>query len=247
MSVRASRSSALNETADRATRCSVGLVIKGLRVKLPLPISRPLISLLCFLRLRDPPKRPATPITQPVESTPPSPPVDPSPRPSLRSRSESKIGTPATEESAMAGMEEPAVEVEEERLTLVVDLHWAPVAGVVLLLITKTINGSVLRLGIVGEDGICPYDVLVLFIALVSLHVRFAVAPTELFFFLSLGLYFDGVRFHGSSSGTLILHHPASGAKTSLESAVGGEDRERAVPLFDPVLVLVCGRSGSRQ
>lgn len=66
----------------------------------------------------------------------------------------------------MAGMEEPAVEVEEERLTLVVDLHWAPVAGVVLLLITKTINGSVLRLGIVGEDGIRPYDVLVLFIAL---------------------------------------------------------------------------------
>lgn len=40
-------------------------------------------------------------------------------------------------------------------------------AGVVLLLATTTIDGSVLKHGIVGEEGVRPYDVLVLFISLV--------------------------------------------------------------------------------
>lgn len=55
-----------------------------------------------------------------------------------------------------------------ERMSLPLDLRTAPVAGVILLLITTTINGSVLRSGIVGEEGVRPYDVLVLFISLVS-------------------------------------------------------------------------------
>ena len=55
-----------------------------------------------------------------------------------------------------------------ERVVIALDLRTAPVAGVIILLITRTIDGSVVRLGIVGEDGVRPYDVLVLFIALVS-------------------------------------------------------------------------------
>ncbi len=53
-------------------------------------------------------------------------------------------------------------------LSLSLDLRTAPVTGVILLLITTAIPGSVLRAGIVGVDSISPYDVLVLFISLVS-------------------------------------------------------------------------------
>lgn len=62
----------------------------------------------------------------------------------------------------------PRKEEQERKLSFPLDLRTAPVAGVVLLLITTTIDGSVLRHGIVGEEGVRPYDVLVLFISLVS-------------------------------------------------------------------------------
>ncbi|GAA96901.1 uncharacterized protein L969DRAFT_96793 [Mixia osmundae IAM 14324] len=52
------------------------------------------------------------------------------------------------------------------RMRLVLSLETAPVVGVLLLLATVTIPGSVLRLGIVGDEGVRPYDVLVLFISL---------------------------------------------------------------------------------
>ncbi|KDE03406.1 hypothetical protein MVLG_06122 [Microbotryum lychnidis-dioicae p1A1 Lamole] len=55
---------------------------------------------------------------------------------------------------------------EGQRWSIPIDLRTAPVAGVILLLLTTTIDGSVLRKGIVGEDGVRPYDVLVLFISL---------------------------------------------------------------------------------
>ena len=49
-----------------------------------------------------------------------------------------------------------------------VDLRTAPVIGVVLLLAATTIDGTTIRLGVVGDENIKPYDVLVLFISLVS-------------------------------------------------------------------------------
>ncbi|GAA5825181.1 hypothetical protein JCM11251_006132 [Rhodosporidiobolus azoricus] len=44
--------------------------------------------------------------------------------------------------------------------------HYTPVAGCVFLLMTTAIDGSVVRAGIVGSEGVRPYDVLVLFISL---------------------------------------------------------------------------------
>jgi hypothetical protein len=54
-----------------------------------------------------------------------------------------------------------------ERWHISLSLETAPFIGVILLLATTTIDGSVIRLGIAGEDGIRPYDVLALFIILV--------------------------------------------------------------------------------
>lgn len=48
------------------------------------------------------------------------------------------------------------------------DLTISPPLGVLILLITTTIDGSVIRTGILGEGDSKPYDVLVLFICLVS-------------------------------------------------------------------------------
>lgn len=47
----------------------------------------------------------------------------------------------------------------------------APLIGVILLLATTTINGSTIRLGIVGDETIKPYDVLVLFISLAYIAI----------------------------------------------------------------------------
>lgn len=56
-------------------------------------------------------------------------------------------------------------------LYLSLSLLTAPFIGVVLLLATTTINGSTIRLGIVGDETIKPYDVLVLFIALAYIAI----------------------------------------------------------------------------
>lgn len=57
------------------------------------------------------------------------------------------------------------------RLYFSLSLLTAPFIGVVLLLATTTINGSTIKLGIVGDDSIKPYDVLVLFIALAYIAI----------------------------------------------------------------------------
>lgn len=58
--------------------------------------------------------------------------------------------------------------LRQRRLHFTLSLLTAPLIGVVLLLATTTINGSTIRLGIVGDDNVKPYEVLVLFISLVS-------------------------------------------------------------------------------
>lgn len=152
----------------------VGFVIHGVRIPLPKKLNDPLVKLLVRLRLRDPTSRRQQKQTTTRPASPPVPQDDALPpdettstRPSLRNRSESKVGV----ESATPIGADQAVAVEDEteqgRLSVVLDLRAAPVVGVVLLLITTTIDGSVLRHGIVGEDGVRPYDVLVLFISLV--------------------------------------------------------------------------------
>jgi hypothetical protein len=81
-----------------------------------------------------------------------------------------------------------------EPLHFPLDLRTAPVVGVILLLATTTINGSTIRLGIVGDENIKPYDVLVLFISLVCLIVKSSVITLT-----QLGLYLDSARWHRRS------------------------------------------------
>jgi len=52
-----------------------------------------------------------------------------------------------------------------------ISLETAPFIGVLILLASTTIDGSTIRLGIKGDENIKPYDVLVLFISLVSENV----------------------------------------------------------------------------
>ena len=79
-------------------------------------------------------------------------------------------------------------------LSFPLGLETAPVIAVILCLATTTINGSTVRLGIKGDANIKPYDVLVLFISLVSwlnmvLDLLKLISPR-------LGLYFNSFRWH---------------------------------------------------
>lgn len=60
---------------------------------------------------------------------------------------------------------------EVKRMYLTIDHVSAPVIGVLILLATTTIGGAQVRQGIVGEDGIEPYDVLALFISLAYIAI----------------------------------------------------------------------------
>ncbi|SPO21742.1 uncharacterized protein UTRI_01228_B [Ustilago trichophora] len=58
-----------------------------------------------------------------------------------------------------------------ETMYLIIDHVSAPVIGVLVLLATTTIGGEQVKQGIVGEDGIEPYDVLALFISLAYIAI----------------------------------------------------------------------------
>jgi hypothetical protein len=59
-------------------------------------------------------------------------------------------------------------ELLNKRYTFPLGLSTAPVIGVFLLLATTSIPGSVVRTGIVGSQGVKPYDIMTLFISLAS-------------------------------------------------------------------------------
>jgi Na+/H+ antiporter NhaD/arsenite permease-like protein len=61
--------------------------------------------------------------------------------------------------------------LSKRRLHLHLSLTTAPVIAVILLLATTTIHGSTIRLGIVGDENVKPYDVLVLFISLAYISI----------------------------------------------------------------------------
>lgn len=58
-----------------------------------------------------------------------------------------------------------------DRVHLVLNHVWTPALGILFLLATKTIGGTQIKLGIVGEDGVEPYDVLALFIGLAYIAI----------------------------------------------------------------------------
>ncbi|KAH0835302.1 hypothetical protein AYO21_01526 [Fonsecaea monophora] len=61
--------------------------------------------------------------------------------------------------------------LSSRQLHVHLSLTTAPVLAVVLLLATTTIHGSTIRLGIVGDETVKPYDVLVLFISLAYISI----------------------------------------------------------------------------
>ncbi|EXJ59665.1 hypothetical protein A1O7_03811 [Cladophialophora yegresii CBS 114405] len=63
------------------------------------------------------------------------------------------------------------VALSNRRLHIHLSLTTAPVMAVILLLATTTIHGSTIRLGIVGDENVKPYDVLVLFISLAYISI----------------------------------------------------------------------------
>lgn len=165
-------------------------------------------------------------------------------RPSLRSRSESKIGLSSREESIAGKSRNEADEdrnenAGERRLSFPLDLRTAPVVGVILLLITTTIDGSVLRLGIVGEDGVQPYDVLVLFISLVrsspsSKIQSFSADAPHL-----QGLHFDRPRFDRGPPSPRLLDRSNRGQSTQIWFNQRSQGSKRSKTIRPTVLFLV--------
>lgn len=68
----------------------------------------------------------------------------------------------------------------------------APMVGILLLLATKTIGGEEIKLGIVGDEGVEPYDVLALFISLA--YIAISVDATGLLRYLAFHVSLRGGR-----------------------------------------------------
>lgn len=77
----------------------------------------------------------------------------------------------------------PSDSNDEEPMYITIDHVSAPVIGVIILLATTTIGGEQVKQGIVGEDGIEPYDVLALFISLA--YIAISLDATGLLRFLA--------------------------------------------------------------
>jgi hypothetical protein len=80
-----------------------------------------------------------------------------------------------------------------KRWHISLSLETAPLVGVLLLLATTTIDGSVIRLGIAGENGVRPYDVLALFIILVRI---FLLHETRALHVVDFSLFVEGLHCH---------------------------------------------------
>ncbi|PWZ03135.1 hypothetical protein BCV70DRAFT_197371 [Testicularia cyperi] len=81
------------------------------------------------------------------------------------------LAGPATVDQEEEAQVEHQLDPAPRSMHLVIDHVSAPVIGVLILLATTTIGGEQVRQGIVGEDGIEPYDVLALFISLAYIAI----------------------------------------------------------------------------
>ncbi|KAJ9104203.1 hypothetical protein QFC19_004020 [Naganishia cerealis] len=88
----------------------------------------------------------------------------------------------------------------EERAHFTLGLATAPVIGVLLLLATTSIGGQVLRNGIVGVQGVKPYDIMTLFISLA--YISISLDCTGLLRFLAFWVALKG----GTSGRKLYLY-----------------------------------------
>lgn len=105
----------------------------------------------------------------------------------------------ALQKCRIIGSEERSL-LDKRRMHLTLSLLTAPLIGVILLLATTTINGSTIRLGVVGDENVKPYEVLVLFISLVRLHHNLGRRITDM-----TGLHFYCSRWHWRLRGCRFL------------------------------------------
>jgi hypothetical protein len=70
---------------------------------------------------------------------------------------------------ASVDSEKPEGVEKGRRMYFKLGLETAPVIGVLVLLASTCIPGSVVRDGIVGSEGVRPYDIMTLFLSFVSL------------------------------------------------------------------------------
>lgn len=135
----------------------MALIIRGLTMRVPTAISKPLLKLLVLLRLRDPAERvlnrTSNSTSLELDTLPPM---------------EVETADNSTANLNVIRINSLNVDTLAANLRITIDLRTAPILGVLILLATKTIGVEALKLGIVGDSGVKPYNVLVLFISLVS-------------------------------------------------------------------------------
>lgn len=122
---------------DGVTVTAVILVIHPLSYRLPPSISLGIRRLLIALRITDPPS----------QSSP--------------SEEETELQDLPGNNNATTSPSSKGV--SRKRMRITIGLSSAPLLAVLLLLATTSIGGEQIKLGIVGDKGVVPYDVLVLF------------------------------------------------------------------------------------
>ncbi|KAJ9105864.1 hypothetical protein QFC20_004199 [Naganishia adeliensis] len=126
------------------------LVVFPIKIPIPYFISKPMKRLLISIRVTAPNAQPSS----------------------------VSVERKASEEAARNGESTSATPVstdqqhqEDERVHFNLGLTTAPVIGVLLLLASTSIGGQVLRNGIVGIQGVKPYDIMTLFISLAYISI----------------------------------------------------------------------------
>lgn len=79
--------------------------------------------------------------------------------------------TRPTEQEQEQKQDQPHMVTEPSRKYVTLNHVWTPAIGILFLLASKTIGGEQIKVGIVGEEGVEPYDVLALFISLAYIAI----------------------------------------------------------------------------
>jgi hypothetical protein len=140
------------------------LVVFPIRIPLPRPLTRALVTLFRKLRiLNTPPTSSSSSTSDPYLQASTSTSTSTSPNPPAQT---ARATDPDGDQDQNQDPEED--DLLEKKYHFPITLSTAPVIGVLLLLASTSIPGDVVRTGIVGSGGVKPYDIMTLFISLVS-------------------------------------------------------------------------------